>query len=210
LGEGPLIPTQSIARRLVSVDDVGGILPSLSFNLHDLHFQSPKKEIIEYFAQRYDKVSNEEQAELIEKDKILWFQDCIFVPASLQTRIMQLFHKAPSVGHAGIARTLALITRSFPWPGIRKDVICYFKSCDSCQRVKARRQNPKGNLQSSPVPHRPWSVIGMDFITKLPVSGGYDSIMVVIDKVTHFVPCKETYTAEQLAQLFRAQLDFCE
>jgi hypothetical protein len=46
----------------------------------------------------------------------------------------------------------------------------------------------------------------MDFITKLPVSGGYDSIMVVIDllsKVTHFVPCKET---EQLAQLFRAHI----
>jgi hypothetical protein len=64
-------------------------------------------------------------------------------------------------------------------------------------------------LQSSPTPHQPWSVIGMDFITKLPLSGGYDSIMVVIDllsKVTHFVPCKETYTAEQLAQLFRAHI----
>jgi transposase InsO family protein len=83
------------------------------------------------------------------------------------------------------------------------------KSCDSCQRVKARRQNPEGTLQSKPVPHHPWSVIGMDFITKLPVSGGYDSIMVVIDllsKVTHFIPCKETYTAEQLARLFRAHI----
>jgi transposase InsO family protein len=49
----------------------------------------------------------------------------------------------------------------------------------------------------------------MDFITKLPISGGYDSIMVVIDllsKVTHFIPCKETYTAEQLARLFRANI----
>jgi hypothetical protein len=49
----------------------------------------------------------------------------------------------------------------------------------------------------------------MDFITKLPLSGGYDSIMVVIDllsKVTHFVPCKETYTAEQLAALFRVNI----
>jgi hypothetical protein len=49
----------------------------------------------------------------------------------------------------------------------------------------------------------------MDFITKLPVSGGFDSIMVVIDllsKVTHFIPVKETYTAEQLAQVFRSQI----
>jgi hypothetical protein len=49
----------------------------------------------------------------------------------------------------------------------------------------------------------------MDFITKLLVSGGFDSIMVVVDllsKVSHFVPCKETYTAEQLAYLFRSNI----
>jgi hypothetical protein len=49
----------------------------------------------------------------------------------------------------------------------------------------------------------------MDFITKLPVLGGFDSIMVVKDllsKVTHFIPFKETYTAEKLAQIFRSQI----
>jgi transposase InsO family protein len=49
----------------------------------------------------------------------------------------------------------------------------------------------------------------MDFITKLPLSNGFDSIMVVIDllsKVTHFFPCEETYTADQLAHLFRANI----
>jgi hypothetical protein len=83
LGEGPLIPTQSIARRMVSVNDVSGILPSLSFNLHDLHFQRPRQEVLDYFAQRYETVSSEERSQLIEKDKILWFQDRIFVPATL-------------------------------------------------------------------------------------------------------------------------------
>jgi transposase InsO family protein len=64
-------------------------------------------------------------------------------------------------------------------------------------------------LQAIPVPQRPWSVIEMDFITKLPILGGFESIMVVIDllsKVTHFIPCKETYTAEQLAQIFWSQI----
>lgn len=45
----------------------------------------------------------------------------------------------------------------------------------------------------------------MDFIVKLPVSSGYDSILVVVDrrtKMAHFIPCLETTTASELATLF--------
>lgn len=195
MGEGPLIPAQSIACRVVVVNDVEGVVPSSTFKLYKLHFQQPRTDLLEYFKKSYDKVSQDEKEELTEREGILWFQDRIFVPSAFCIRIMQLFHDAPTAGHPGIARTLALITRSFSWPGIRKEVIQYVSSCNSRQRFKARRQNPEGMLQSLPVPHRPWSVIGMDFITKIPVSGGCDSIIFVIDllsKVTHFLPCKES------------------
>ena len=46
----------------------------------------------------------------------------------------------------------------------------------------------------------------MDFITKLPVSKGYNSILVVYDrflKISHFVVTTEKITAEELARLFR-------
>ena len=46
----------------------------------------------------------------------------------------------------------------------------------------------------------------MDFITKLPVSKGHDSILVVCDrflKMSHFVATIEKTTAEELARLFR-------
>jgi hypothetical protein len=180
LGEGPLIPNQSIVRRMVVANDVGGIVPRSSFHLYDLHFQRPRADLIEYFKKAYDRVSQTERAVLSERDGILWFQDRVYVPPIFPIRILQLFHDAPTVGHPGIARTLSLITRSFSWPGIRKEVIQYVNSCNSCQRVKARRQNPEGTLQPLPAPYRPWSVVGMDFITKLPVLGGFDSIMVVI------------------------------
>ena len=45
-----------------------------------------------------------------------------------------------------------------------------------------------------------------DFITKLPLAQGYDSILVVVDRFTkmaHFVPTTEKTTAEGLARLFR-------
>jgi len=46
----------------------------------------------------------------------------------------------------------------------------------------------------------------VDFITKLPISKGYDSILVVCDrfsKMSHFVAMTEKTTAKGLAKLFR-------
>jgi len=46
----------------------------------------------------------------------------------------------------------------------------------------------------------------VDFITKLPVSRGYDSILVLCDrflKMLHFIVTIEKITVEELARLFR-------
>jgi len=48
--------------------------------------------------------------------------------------------------------------------------------------------------------------ISADFITKLPLVQGYDSILVVVDwltKMVHFIPTTEKTSAEGLARLFR-------
>lgn len=42
-------------------------------------------------------------------------------------------------------------------------------------------------------------------IVKLPPSGGFDSILTFSDRLTkmsHFVPCNESMTAEEVAELF--------
>ena len=53
---------------------------------------------------------------------------------------------------------------------------------------------------------RPWTYISADFITKLLLAQGYDSILVVVDRLTkivHFIPTTEKISAEGLARLFR-------
>ena len=56
------------------------------------------------------------------------------------------------------------------------------------------------------IPEKPWMHILADFITKLPLVQGYNSILVVVDwltKMVHFIPTTEKTSAEGLARLFR-------
>jgi len=51
----------------------------------------------------------------------------------------------------------------------------------------------------------PFETVTLDFITKLPTSQGYDSILTIMDhdcsKAAIFIPCKEAITAEETAGL---------
>ena len=56
------------------------------------------------------------------------------------------------------------------------------------------------------IPQMKWECISMDFVTGIPkVTGGFDSIFVVVDKLTkvaHLIPVKTTSTAADIAHLF--------
>jgi len=67
--------------------------------------------------------------------------------------------------------------------------------------MKNRAEMLAGKLRPNQVPEKPWQHISVDFITKLPMSKGHDSILVVCDrfsKMSYFV-----VTVEELARLFR-------
>ena len=63
-----------------------------------------------------------------------------------------------------------------------KEVKRYVEGCDQCQRIKNRVEMPAGKLRPNEVPERLWQHISVDFITKLPMSKGHDSILVVCDR----------------------------
>ena len=87
-----------------------------------------------------------------------------------------------------------------------KEVKQYVEGCDQYQRMKNRAEMPAGKLKPNQISERPWQHISVDFITKLLVSKGHDSILVVYDrfsKMSHFVATTEKMMAEGLARLFR-------
>ena len=99
-----------------------------------------------------------------------------------------------------------LVTKNFWWLGVTKKVKQYVEGCDSCQRNKNCTEQPAGKLMPNSIPEKPWTHISVDFITKLPLAQGYDTILVVVDqltKIVHFIPTTEKMTAEGLAKLFR-------
>ena len=72
--------------------------------------------------------------------------------------------------------------------------------------MKNRIEEPAGKLKLSEVPEKLWTHLTVDFITKLLVVAGKDTILVVCDrlsKMTHFVATTEETSAEGLARLFR-------
>lgn len=86
-----------------------------------------------------------------------------------------------------------------------KDVKDFVVLCDICSRSKNPWHRPYGLLQPLPIPRRPWFLVSMDFIMDLPPSNSYDSIFVIVDRLTkmaHFVPCKKTSSSEDTARLF--------
>ena len=86
-----------------------------------------------------------------------------------------------------------------------KTVKDYVTTCDTCSRSKIPRHRPYGLLQPLRIPETPWTSISLDFIVDLPPFKTFDSIFVVVDRLTkmaHFIPCHKTVTGEETTRLF--------
>src|SRR4051812_15161432 len=142
----------------------------------------------------------------------LWFEDRVYVPNDPEIRklIQQEAHDSPYSIHRGNTKMYLDLKETFWWTGMKKDIAAYVAVCDVCHRVKAEHQKPAGLLQPLPIPEWKWDKIGMDFITGLPrTKAGYDSIWVVVDrltKVAHFIPVKTTYTSAKLAKIYMTRI----
>ena len=95
--------------------------------------------------------------------------------------------------------------RSYTWPGMPALVKDYVSRCDCCARFKGSNQAPPGKLKPLNTPPGPWKEISANFITDLPKSEGFDSILVVVDrfsKEVKFIPCTKSVSALNTAKLY--------
>lgn len=139
----------------------------------------------------------------------LWLMgNSIAVPDhdSLRLDIINAHHSPSYAGHFGVAKTMHAVARTFWWPGMRKQIGHFVRTCDACQRNKATNQKPAGLLQPLEIPERRWEHVTMDLIVSLPLtSSGHDAIAVFVDKLSkmvHFAPTTSDVDAAGMAKLF--------
>ena len=118
-----------------------------------------------------------------EVNSVMYKKRKVYVPKDnmLRAEIIRLHHNMPVEGYRGQWKMVELVTRNFWWPGVTKEVKRYVEGCDSCQRNKNCTKQLAGKLMPNSIPEKPWAHISADFITKLPLAQGYNSILVVVD-----------------------------
>ena len=140
------------------------------------------------------------------EDGIILYRGQIYVPRNdrLRREIVKRYHDHVATGHPGRWKTYELISREFWWPGISTFVKSYVDRCATCQATKIQPKN-KVPLQPNQIPTDIWGTITMDFIMDLPISQGFDSLIIVVDRLskgTIIAPCNKTITAEETAKLY--------
>jgi hypothetical protein len=127
---------------------------------------------------------------------VVWFNNRIVVPKNDEVRqqILDEAHLSRYSIHPGSTKMYHDLKQHYWWTKMKIEIARYVARCDTCRRVKAIHMKIAGPLQSLPIPTWKWEDISMDFIVGLPrTAKGYDSIWVIIDRLTkiaHFLPVK--------------------
>lgn len=141
------------------------------------------------------------------QDGLLKFNNRIWVGnnGAMQQSILEAIHSSAVGGHSGFPVTYHKLKQLFAWPGMRKMTKHFVASCAICQQSKSDRTKYPGLLQPLPIPAGAWQTITMDFVEGLPMSGGKNCVMVVVDKFSkfsHFVALRHPFTALLVAKEF--------
>ena len=135
---------------------------------------------------------------------------CIPAGGGLREQVLHECHDSPLGGHFGRAKTGSLVRRLAFWVGQDRQVAEYFRSCQTCQRMKADHGGPRGLLHPLPLPSRRGGMIGVDWIAGLPTTeAGFDMIQNHVDLLSgrvYAVPTRATATAADAAEIIR---DMC-
>ncbi|TYK02193.1 putative integrase [Cucumis melo var. makuwa] len=86
---------------------------------------------------------------------------------------------------------------------MKNDVKRYVELREVCQRNKTEALPPTGVLQPLPLPNLILEDWTMDFIEGLPKVGGFDAIMIMVDrtsKMAHFTTMKHPFMVKQVAE----------
>src|SRR5258708_28725409 len=82
---------------------------------------------------------------------------------------------------------LELVSHNYWWLGISCYIASYVVGCDACNQCKSFPMLKVGKLTPNRIPSRHWEVISIDTIRELPESKGYNTILMVVDRLSKHI-----------------------
>ena len=123
----------------------------------------------------------------------------------LRMLLIREAHDQRATAHPGRKKTIRVLRDRYYWKGITSDIEQYIRNCHTCRRTHVPRDKTPGLLHPLPIPSRPWQHISIDFKSFPPSKRGFDSILVVVDRLGKrlvSILYYKTTTARELATLF--------
>nr|GEU60315.1 putative reverse transcriptase domain-containing protein [Tanacetum cinerariifolium] len=121
----------------------------------------------------------------IQDDEVIYFVVRIWIPSvgGIRKLIMDEAHTIRYSMHSGADKMYYDLRDLYWWSGMKRDITEYVSKCLTCSKKLA-----------------------MDIFTGLPKSSsGYDTIWVIVDRLTksdHFLPIREDYNSEKLERIY--------
>ena len=104
------------------------------------------------------------------------------VPELMQKTVFNCIHQ---ISHPGKRASRRLVSRSFVWKFLARDVSLWTQSCLDCHRSKIQT-HVKAPVHQIPVPGRRFSHIYVDLVGPLPQSNGFFYLFTIIDRSTRW------------------------
>ncbi|GFT13479.1 transposon Tf2-9 polyprotein [Trichonephila clavipes] len=118
----------------------------------------------------------------IDYEEFAQIQVRAYVPHALRRNVFLVVH---DLSHPEIRATTKLISKSFVWTSMKKDIHSWTRSCIPCQRVKIQRHT-NSELGHFKVPDARFHHLHLDIIGPLPPSQGPSYCRTVIDRFSRW------------------------
>lgn len=127
------------------------------------------------------------------------------VPRRERGGVLRETHDADTAGHFGFKKTARRLSEGYYWPGWRRELRKYIRSCPICQRYKVEQAKPAGIMHFRP-PGGPWHTVSADLLGPLPRSKKGNKYVIAFQdefsKWTELAPLKAA-TAASVALKFK-------
>ena len=138
---------------------------------------------------------------------LLYFKNCLYIPPIACHDLITSIHSSLTLGHGSFFCTYLLLSRNYWWLGMPSFICCFVSGCALCQQMKTNTHPTVPAL--SPIPSsctHPFQQLSVDLITDLPLSQGFNSLLVVVNhglsKGVILTPCNKTIDTKEVADLF--------